>query len=201
MQDKFYESKPNLRDVDYGDISERRAIREKLQCKPFKWFLENVYPELLSGNYPRQGEIRLFYWNSTSKYHVILSYFGFFSYIYTVLLIKPFLVWLAIAKMRIFGQELNCGKIDAVIPISFQKAVNLSKEPQKWSCGLKRKNQQKLVKICRNKSFKHDIEKIFALFLWKHRKTHQMAVEKKVRLFQQLRWVFILKKFNILFAT
>ncbi|VDN55117.1 unnamed protein product [Dracunculus medinensis] len=70
--DKFYESKPNLRDVDYGDISERRAIREKLQCKPFKWFLENVYPELLSGNYPRQGEIRLFYWNSTSKYHIIL---------------------------------------------------------------------------------------------------------------------------------
>ncbi|CAB1318369.1 unnamed protein product [Coregonus sp. 'balchen'] len=32
--------------VDFGDVSERIALRKKLQCRSFQWYLRNVYPEM-----------------------------------------------------------------------------------------------------------------------------------------------------------
>ncbi|XP_076349040.1 polypeptide N-acetylgalactosaminyltransferase 1-like [Tachypleus tridentatus] len=41
----FYMHRPDLRYVNYGDISKRLELRHKLQCKDFGWYLENVYPQ------------------------------------------------------------------------------------------------------------------------------------------------------------
>ncbi|KAH7731746.1 Protein GLY-9 a [Aphelenchoides avenae] len=41
----FYVHRMGLKDVDVGDLSERHALRRRLQCHSFKWFLDNVIPE------------------------------------------------------------------------------------------------------------------------------------------------------------
>ncbi|XP_034195831.2 polypeptide N-acetylgalactosaminyltransferase 35A [Osmia lignaria lignaria] len=36
----------NVKRIDYGDITDRLNLREKLKCKNFSWYLKVVYPEL-----------------------------------------------------------------------------------------------------------------------------------------------------------
>ncbi|CAB3398878.1 unnamed protein product [Caenorhabditis bovis] len=42
----YLKNVPSARFVNFGDISDRLGIRERLQCKSFDWYLKNVYPEL-----------------------------------------------------------------------------------------------------------------------------------------------------------
>ncbi|XP_030846376.1 polypeptide N-acetylgalactosaminyltransferase 11 [Strongylocentrotus purpuratus] len=49
-KEHFYQVQPKAKNIDYGDISSRVALREELKCKSFKWYLDTVYPEMRTPN-------------------------------------------------------------------------------------------------------------------------------------------------------
>lgn len=38
---------PGAASSDYGSVAERLSLKRQLECKSFRWYLENIYPESL----------------------------------------------------------------------------------------------------------------------------------------------------------
>ncbi|KAL1497990.1 hypothetical protein ABEB36_008862 [Hypothenemus hampei] len=58
-KDFYYATNPGARNVAVGDVSKRKALREQLKCKSFRWYLENIYPESqMPLDYYYLGDIR-----------------------------------------------------------------------------------------------------------------------------------------------
>ena len=45
-KEHYYDKRPEIKLRQYGDISSRVALRKKLGCKSFKWYLNTIYNEL-----------------------------------------------------------------------------------------------------------------------------------------------------------
>jgi polypeptide N-acetylgalactosaminyltransferase len=56
---QYYYERINNQLGDFGDVSARKQLRDKLECKSFKWYLDNIFPELfVPGDAIAKGEIR-----------------------------------------------------------------------------------------------------------------------------------------------
>ncbi|XP_064072848.1 putative polypeptide N-acetylgalactosaminyltransferase 9 isoform X3 [Vanessa tameamea] len=56
---KYYYQRVGNDKGDFGDITSRKSLRQKLGCKSFEWYLKNIYPELfIPGESVAHGEIR-----------------------------------------------------------------------------------------------------------------------------------------------
>ncbi|VDD81110.1 unnamed protein product [Mesocestoides corti] len=55
----YYFSRVNYRESQMGDVSDRKKILKDLNCKSFKWYLDNIYPEMfIPSESLASGEIR-----------------------------------------------------------------------------------------------------------------------------------------------
>ncbi|XP_031629587.1 polypeptide N-acetylgalactosaminyltransferase 1-like [Contarinia nasturtii] len=45
FKNRIYAAYPRTKSVSPGDLTQRKNLRKQLNCKSFRWYLENIYPE------------------------------------------------------------------------------------------------------------------------------------------------------------
>ncbi|CAB4037532.1 polypeptide N-acetylgalactosaminyltransferase 2, partial, partial [Paramuricea clavata] len=53
----YYAAVPYAKNIAFGDIRERVDLKMRLGCKPFSWYVKNVYPEL---KVPKEEDVQAF---------------------------------------------------------------------------------------------------------------------------------------------
>lgn len=66
--------------IDIGNLSAQIQLREKLQCKSFKWYVENVFPELDAPLAKAEGLVSILCFNAKHRKENILFYLFFFFF-------------------------------------------------------------------------------------------------------------------------
>ena len=46
FKEVMYQTDPKRRAIDAGDLTKAKSVKERLNCKPFRYFLEEIAPEM-----------------------------------------------------------------------------------------------------------------------------------------------------------